>query len=186
MFAYPKEISTLSTSAKEVLLFLLLIPLSCLLIFSPVCTVAVIQQQFSDTACTALQTTFAGAPVGCQTNIIYNCTWDATTIPVPKGGDFVVQSYYPDDTCTGQVQFFVGQADNTCYTNGAGTSEYLDYPYVEVYGDSTDCTGSHSTNNDVNGCVQDDSHDTDSYKYFNTSLVGKCIHGQCASHFYFL
>jgi hypothetical protein len=115
--------------------------------------------------------------VGCADNVVYNCSSDDTTLPVPAGEQFVTQLYYaPSFTqpnCTGQIQYFVGEENQHCFEAQAGTSQYNDYPDLRVYSDSTECKGDFVTNTDLSQCTEEVSQTGISYTHFNTTLLSK-------------
>lgn len=139
----------------------------------------IIQERYSNANCTEYTTYYPVETVGCNANVVYNCTSDNSSIPIPPGQKFVTQLYYETShttqpNCTGQVQYFVGQANEHCFPTPSG-SQYNEYPTLQVY-TSTNCHGDYTTNEDVKVCTLDLAYSAGgeiSYTHFNTTLIGK-------------
>jgi hypothetical protein len=144
---------------------------------SPLILVSVIQEVYAESNCSSINATFTEAVVGCTDSLLYNCSSNASSIPIPAGDIFVVESYYEisnseQPNCTGKVQFFSGRQDETCFKTGSRKSEFLIYPFVEVYQSSGVCDGEFTVNRETIGCLLDEDRELDSFKYYNTSLIG--------------
>jgi hypothetical protein len=135
---------------------------------------------YDNANCTAYNTYFPVETVGCRDNVIYNCSANNASLPIPAGEKFVTQLYYETSheplqpNCTGQVQYFVGQANEHCFRTQAG-SQYNEYPILKVY-TSDDCKGDYTINTDIDECTVDQVFSTGgeiSYTHFNTTLLGK-------------